>query len=200
MKNVFIYALKDPDTSEVRYVGKAENPFKRFQQHLLCKDNTHRSKWLQSVRQRGFPILEIVAEVPENEWPMWEVAYIQFFREIGCDLVNANDGGMGGFNPSLETRRVISKKSTLWQTGRKLGLRHVENIILSHARPHLGKHLSLEAKLALRLVNLGKIKGLETREKIRKAMVGKKRSDETRMKMRLARLSFWERKKTSCPA
>jgi hypothetical protein len=38
----FIYALCDPRTLEVRYVGKADNPYKRYCRHLIDKENTHK--------------------------------------------------------------------------------------------------------------------------------------------------------------
>ncbi len=56
--------------------------------------------------------------------------WISFLRETGCDLTNSNDGGVGSFNPSLETiekRRQANfnrsaesrKRTSVAMTGRK---------------------------------------------------------------------------------
>ena len=93
MKTVFIYVLKDPETGEVRYVGKSIQPKKRFRDHLCEKTKTHRVNWFKSLASRGLkPIMEIEDEAQEN-WEAIEAAYIQFFREQGCKLVNGTEGG-----------------------------------------------------------------------------------------------------------
>lgn len=106
MNSVFIYALKDPQTLEIRYVGKAKDPSKRFRLHFAAQETCHRTNWIKSLTRRGLkPTLEILDEVPEAEWQQWEVAYIEYFREAGCDLVNSTFGGEGaaGFKHSLAT-------------------------------------------------------------------------------------------------
>lgn len=44
MKEVYIYTLEDPITSEIRYVGKANNMESRFKNHLNSSrdKNTHK--------------------------------------------------------------------------------------------------------------------------------------------------------------
>lgn len=113
MRTTFIYALKDPDTNLIRYIGKSDDPEKRLSVHLCCKGRNHRVNWVRSLTKAGMsPVLEILDEVPIDEWMSWEVAYIEFFRELGFSLVNETQGGEGATNPTPESinRRVQSRK------------------------------------------------------------------------------------------
>jgi len=97
---VFIYSLNDPETGEVRYIGKCTSPRKRLVLHLsgarTGKEKSHRACWIRSLLHRGLkPILTVIDEVPEQEWRQWEVAYIQFFRDDGHRLTNSTLGGEG---------------------------------------------------------------------------------------------------------
>lgn len=90
----FIYALKEPDTGAIRYIGKTDDPKKRMRTHLATRTKCHRADWIQSLIKRGtLPVMEVIDEVPFSEWPAWEVAYIQFFKDEGCDLTNGTFGG-----------------------------------------------------------------------------------------------------------
>lgn len=111
VKTVFIYLLKCPISGTPRYVGKAVNPVKRLAQHLdrAGKRGGHLANWLSSLRRDGLkPVMEILIDVQEDEWQAMECAYIQFYREQGCPLVNGTEGGEGGkpkgSRMSLESR------------------------------------------------------------------------------------------------
>lgn len=96
MPTVFIYALKDPDTGQIRYVGKAANLKNRIRDHLRGRGKGYRANWIRSLLVRGLkPVLEVVDEIPEVDWRSWEAAYIEYFRELGCCLVNGTNGGDG---------------------------------------------------------------------------------------------------------
>lgn len=99
MDTTFIYALCEPDTGEIRYIGKADNPHKRLHGHTssrVINGKTHRSCWIRSlVNQNKSPVLKIIDEVPVNHWQALEAAYIDFCRERGMRLVNIADGGQG---------------------------------------------------------------------------------------------------------
>ena len=95
MNTTYIYILKDPITYEIRYVGKSNNPKRRLTYHLSkTKDiGTHKRNWINSLNSK--PILEIIKEVPKNEWQKYEKFYIDYYLSIGCNLVNWGDGGEG---------------------------------------------------------------------------------------------------------
>lgn len=109
MKTTFIYALCEPDTGEIRYIGKADDPDKRLGQHLTDKSGNHRTNWIKSLIKKGkYPRLEIIDEVPSAHWQQIEVAYIEFFAEQGAILTNGTLGGEGCAG-TPETCEKISK-------------------------------------------------------------------------------------------
>lgn len=97
----FIYALKEPDTGEIRYIGKSDDIKERLRLHIseavFCKSRSHKVHWIRKlVTGKKEPLIEILDEVPVEHWQQWEVAYIEFFREQGCNLVNGTPGGDAG--------------------------------------------------------------------------------------------------------
>ena len=130
-KTVFIYALKEPDTGEIRYIGKSIDPEERLKTHirLARKEDSHKARWIRKLLESGFkPVLEIVDEVPDEFWQQWEAAYIDFFRGEGFLLVNGTSGGDGserGVEKSEEHRRKIGEgnrgKKLPESTRRKIG-------------------------------------------------------------------------------
>lgn len=52
MDKVYIYSLEDPETGEIRYVGKANNIKSRFYGHLNEKGgkNTHKKNWINFLK------------------------------------------------------------------------------------------------------------------------------------------------------
>lgn len=94
--NTYIYALADPITFEVRYVGKANDPYKRYCKHLVDKSNTHKAKWIRKLLSQGLlPIRQILEECDECEWENKEKDWISFEKMIGNNLTNGTDGGDG---------------------------------------------------------------------------------------------------------
>jgi len=158
MKTVFIYALNDPETGRIRYIGKSNNLKERIRMHLKDKKHTHKCHWIQSLLARDLkPRLQILAEVSEDRWQMWERGYIEIFRNAGYDLVNGTDGGDG-----------------VCLTGPK--------------NPMFGKHLSQEHKDKLSRATKGIPKSPETRLKMSVNRRGMKFSDSHRANIRFARL------------
>lgn len=182
----FIYALKEPDTGEIRYIGKANNPKNRLRDHLTDTGRCHRVFWIQSLVNKGSrPLLEILDEVPIEYWQQWEVAYIEFFREEGNDLVNGTDGGEGLNNPSKETRERIGAASR----GRKLSPETIAKIVAQTTGQkrspevcsrigdaHRGKIVSEETRAKQSAAHLGVKLPVERRERQSKRMVGKPHS------------------------
>tara|TARA_R110000868_G_scaffold118456_3_gene314121 strand:+ start:2105 stop:2767 length:663 start_codon:yes stop_codon:yes gene_type:complete len=96
METTFIYTLNDPDTNEVRYVGKSDNPQKRLYMHLWRESKTHKWSWIKSLKDKGLtPLLEVLDEVPLDDWRFWEKYWIAQLKVWGCDLVNHTEGGEG---------------------------------------------------------------------------------------------------------
>ena len=96
--NVFIYALQDPITKEVRYIGKTKNPKMRFYNHMNKRHNekTHKRNWIESLKSKKLkPIMIIIDEVNNDSWKFWEKYWINQFIVWGFNLVNHTSGGDG---------------------------------------------------------------------------------------------------------
>ncbi len=108
----FIYVLKDPDTGEIRYVGKTNYPTRRMNAHFSHKSESRRGRWIDSLKcLNKRPLIEIIDEVLVSDWQQWEIAWIEYFRDLGCDLVNSTLGGNGnnGVKHSAEWNSKISR-------------------------------------------------------------------------------------------
>lgn len=98
MKTIYIYSLKDPETNEIRYVGKTTNINTRLKAHITRSRHNkyHSARWVQSVIKRGLrPIIELVEECTEENWVEREKFWIAYYRER-FDLTNLLEGGEGG--------------------------------------------------------------------------------------------------------
>lgn len=103
--SVFIYSLSCPTSGNARYIGKSNNPKKRFDQHLFEKYRSHKNHWIQSLKLNGLlPVMEIIDEVPELEWEFWEMHYISLYKSWGFDLTNGDLGWTGLGRHSDESR------------------------------------------------------------------------------------------------
>lgn len=104
-KTVYIYGLTDPRNNQLRYVGYTDNLKRRLNKHLNDKEVTHKTCWIKSMRADGvLPDVFVIEETSKQECQATERFWIAYFRYVGCDLTNSNDGGNGGLNPSPETR------------------------------------------------------------------------------------------------
>jgi hypothetical protein len=177
--NTHIYVLVDPFTKAVRYVGKSDNPRKRFSGHLLDKTKCHRKNWIIQLRNLGIvPVLKIIDTVPTADWQFYEKIYIQHFKNLGCELVNSTEGGDGCSNPSEETLCKMREA----MTGRK----HSPETIAKRIASMLGQKRSLETRLKMSIAAQGKKFSAEHREALRKFRLGKKTSEETKLKQSLS--------------
>jgi hypothetical protein len=90
---VTIYALTDPDSGEVCYVGRtANNALQRYSEHLLrTRKASPRWAWIQALReQRKVPTLKILQEhVSAEDAAGREEYWIAYWREQGAVLLNA---------------------------------------------------------------------------------------------------------------
>jgi len=121
MNICFIYVLKCPITLEIKYVGKADNVNKRLRNHINRARRGEvgwKNNWIrQLLKQNLEPIIEILKEVPKNNWQEYEIKYIAEFRKLGYNLTNSTDGGEGnlgnkywlGKNHSGETKKKCSE-------------------------------------------------------------------------------------------
>jgi hypothetical protein len=98
---VTIYPLRDPRTLELRYVGKADDPERRFRQHVeqgqLNRYRSRKNSWLKGLLADGHqPLLEIIDEVEPDRANEAEVYWINWYLSQGARLTNGTAGGDGG--------------------------------------------------------------------------------------------------------
>lgn len=114
MKTTYIYSLSD-SSGNIRYVGKSSYPNRRIKSHINeCnkKSNaTRKHQWIRSLLNKNDkPVLEILDEVPLDEWMFWEIYWIAQIKAWGFNLTNSADGGYG-YNGYVYTEEDKRKKS-----------------------------------------------------------------------------------------
>lgn len=166
MKNsTYIYALVDPFTDEIRYVGKSIRPGGRLHDHCNDTSNTHRVHWVQSVISRGgtpkLVILEVLSR--SDDWQAAERHWIRLCKERGARLVNGTSGGDGVTDLSPESRARIT---AAWigrkhkpETLAKIGAASRERRWTPERREHMralmsGRRITWNDKLARATVKL----------------------------------------------
>lgn len=101
MADVFIYALCEPDTGAVRYVGITKDTKTRLQGHLAdCNrpDVFRHPKvtWLRQLLASGqVPALRVLEQCPAEDGPQAEQKWIDRYRGEGAQLTNTAPGGKG---------------------------------------------------------------------------------------------------------
>lgn len=131
----YIYGLYSTRNTEIiRYIGYSYNPIKRLTGHFneaKSMNKYHRHRWILNEIANGYEIKFIILRVlPEHEIQKGEIETIALFKAIGADLVNGNGGGLGGRNPSKESkeRARLAKLGNKWNVGRKHSKQFSEGI------------------------------------------------------------------------
>lgn len=157
----FIYALCEPETRTIRYIGKAKNPTQRLKQHCWPSkpSNNHLGYWLRSLRRQSkLPTLIVLKEVLCVEWEEWERRYIRCARALGFNLVNSTDGGDCGTDGYKHTKEA-KKKMRLAKLGTIHTPEHCEKMRVSMLGKNLGKKRTLEWRQAKSIAMSGKYIG-----------------------------------------
>jgi hypothetical protein len=113
MKTTFIYTLSDPDTLEIRYVGKANDIKYRLWSHIheakRNSRNLRKCNWIKKLLAQGKkPIIDIIEEVPIESWKDSEIYWISQFKAWGFNLINMTSGGECGII-SENCKKALSK-------------------------------------------------------------------------------------------
>lgn len=179
----YIYALTDPMTEEVRYIGKTiHDPLDRLKSHIgnaQMGRRSYKNSWIKGLLSLGLEpdisVLEIVF-YPES-WQEREKWWIAFAKEQQCRLTNLCDGGEGvqlfgednpfyGHKHTEEAKRKISDANK----GRRsrLGCKHSEETkrrisVTKKGKP--GHRHTEEAKRKISKANRGRRRSKEARQK-----------------------------------
>lgn len=121
--NTLIYTLSDPDTKEIRYVGKTVKSLKsRLSNHIYTskKFNNYRCNWIQSILNRGKkPLIDVIDSCLWEESQELETYWIAQFKAWNFNLVNATNGGEGNLGIILTKERkdklILSVSKKVYQ-------------------------------------------------------------------------------------
>lgn len=98
MKPTHIYALVDPRTGFVRYVGKTIKTIaERLATHICLarRTHTHSARWICGILDAGLKPEAIHIETVTDDWREAEQYWIAQFRSFGFPLTNHTSGGDG---------------------------------------------------------------------------------------------------------
>lgn len=157
-----IYALIDPRTRELRYVGQSVRGVARAKSHWRTKkererkDHTH--CWIRKLLAEGqVPEVEILEtlEPSANVRALLdeaEIFWLGYFRMIGANLTNHTIGGCGsyGYRHTAEAKEKMRKNKrgrVPWNKGKKDV--YSEQTLSSMKRAKTGKHHSDHTKLKM---------------------------------------------------
>jgi|SRR5579864_6729842 len=177
MTNWVIYALRDPRTDEVRYVGGTHRPAKRLREHVSSALSangfvTRKASWIRELVGLNLkPIAEILERGSGDGCVEAERRWMAHFRGAGSSLTNTIDaGGTPGRTLSADTRARISAA---------LGLRIVgPETRAKMSAAQRGKVISEQHKAALAAAHRGRKMSIETRAKLSAAHKGRSSSPE----------------------
>lgn len=128
-KDIFIYALCEPGTENVKYIGLATNGFKRIKQHYNTGGNwTANKRWIRDNKKIGKIFNIIYLEYFDSDGTHLdeaEIFYISYFKFLGFNLLNHTEGGRRDFmtrslqeitrqtakNKTQESRKFFSEKT-----------------------------------------------------------------------------------------
>lgn len=200
-QEVIIYALCDPDTQDVRYVGKTIRPHLRVSEHLRDARNQHiqtpKARWLRKL----LPLLPVVIELERCSIDSWEqqerkwIAHYKPQRKLTNLLEGGETAPFEGRNQTQESRlkmraaamadgrRPPSRKgASPWNKGEKWSAETREKLRSSHLGQvpwNKGKSWSEDVKAKLSASHTGqpssrrgKTLSPETIEKLRISHLG----------------------------
>jgi hypothetical protein len=88
----FIYALVDPRTKEVRYVGQSKYQETRYKQHIhsFDADNIPKQRWIDELKELGLlPVYQVLeAGVIWSSRFKREAYWINYYLDLGHNLTN----------------------------------------------------------------------------------------------------------------
>lgn len=106
----YIYILQDPRNNLVKYVGKSNNPHRRFLSHLweTPKNKSYCYKWIQNLKKKGLkPIMTVIDELT-GDWEWLEQYWIEQFKQWGFILTNHTKGGEGAYGAGQWNNEPVS--------------------------------------------------------------------------------------------
>lgn len=159
-----VYALLDPRSSSVRYIGRSVKPERRMAQHMCCDDDTYRSRWINSLKRAGLrPTLKILCWAEVADARRIEAKLVRIHRAKNSGLTNTTSGGDGA-NPGGRLTRIqaLKKKISL----RRAAKRKMQSWTPEQWKKYRSKKvMSLLSKDTIRRIRTIKVKRAAARRK-----------------------------------
>jgi len=190
MSNVHIYALCEPATGDVRYVGKATNSTSRLKAHLNDRGDTRRARWIRALRAQNLvPHLLVLESVTADNWQSAERRWIAHYRGQGVDLTNHTSGGEGLQNATEDTRAKLRRCRELEWSDPQRRTELLAIMRLPDRRAKISAALSGMRKTADHVAKLpqnrkGRTMSASQREAIRRSQIGRRHRPDTIEKLR----------------
>lgn len=120
MENSKIYRFytlsEGPDTLNIRYVGVTTKKVnQRFSQHKYCAMHEEKRglpvhKWMYSKYKDGGNItVKEIDSCLEEEWEDRERYWIKYYKSLGCNLMNLDEGGKGVITKEKRSKSSIQR-------------------------------------------------------------------------------------------
>lgn len=137
---ICIYALADPITKNIRYIGKSIRVKGRYKDHLNDNSKTHKVNWIKSLLKKQLkPLLIILEELHDTDaWQKKECFWIKVAKARKWDLVNSTDGGDGVLNISGEGKK---RMLAAWK-----GRKHKPETLIKLSKASKGRKKTLAMK------------------------------------------------------
>lgn len=166
MKTVKIYALIDPETEEIRYVGKTVAKIEYRLSAHICeakkgKSKSHKNSWIIHLLNKGLkPKVKLITETEDN-WIELEKYYISSFNNLTNHSIGGDAGGLG----VVQSQETIDKRMKVIRE--KIASGEIDYSLRAEkiSKTNKGKKLKPETKEKIRQINLGKKYSLETKLK-----------------------------------
>lgn len=137
IKISYIYSLLCPLTGDIKYIGKTINPKIRFNNHIKeFRGKNKKINWIKSLYKKNLlPIMKIIEVVPFENEDEKEIYWINYYKNLGCDLKNMTTGGSGRRNPDENhTSYIIRSDGKIFKSLKDAGEYHnVPYNIISNA-------------------------------------------------------------------
>lgn len=186
-----VYALCEPHTTNIRYVGITEKLEQRLHGHFssIPKSNRHSACWLRKIKSLGQQpnVLTIESGLNRDDAGEREKFWISYYRKLGYDLTNASIGGehnSGWKCPHTPQAKEKIRKSLLGNT-RSLGSRRPLAAIEATRQKNIGKKRTSAQRETMSRAQTGLTHKVDQAFcDSRVGMLGKSHTEETKQNMR----------------
>lgn len=167
-----VYALCEPETGEIRYIGYSRDAHHRLRKHLRDRANNYRCKWIRELVSRGLsPRLKVLCIVQgQLEAKRIEVELIAAYRRRGARLTNLTNGGDGFsglvFSPEHRAKIGLASSNRSPETLAKISAASKNRVV------------SAETREKIKRLHTGKVRPPATGKRISAALKGRKLTPE----------------------